>query len=240
MRYMIRFSYNGSKFQGFQRLKKDVTVQKTIEEALSSINKAAVEIKGAGRTDVGVHALGQCAHFDMNVDIPIERLKTALDHRLGSYIHIIDCQIVDANFHARFSVKEKIYVYRIYFGDENPFYEDFTYICPFKVNLSKMKKVGKLFLGVHNFQNFVSGKRDHYDAILYQISFKRQKQFLTITFRGKSFYRYMVRNLVGAMLDVGKGKRTISEVQEAIKNPTKEMTFTTAKSSGLYLKEVKY
>ena len=110
MRYLISISYDGSKFQGFQRLKENASVQKVIEDALTKINKDKVVIKGAGRTDRGVHALDQKAHFDLNININPEGLKKALNSLVKPYIYINDCKIVDENFHARFCVKEKAFL----------------------------------------------------------------------------------------------------------------------------------
>lgn len=103
-----------------------------------------------------------------------------------------------------------------------------------------MKKCAKLFLGVHNFKNFVSGSRTNYDCIIYDISFRIKKNILEINFIGQSFYRYMVRNLVGAMLDVSTKKNTIEEIKEALDNPEKPKQFSTALPSGLYLNKVLY
>ena len=157
MRYLISISYDGSKFQGFQRLKKNASVQKVIEDALTKINKDKVVIKGAGRTDRGVHALDQKAHFDLNINITPEGLKKALNSLVKPYIYINDCKIVDENFHARFCVKEKVYVYKINLGEYNPILKDYVNQNVNNIDIKAMKKASKVFLGVHNFKNFVSG-----------------------------------------------------------------------------------
>ena len=111
MRYLISISYDGSKFNGFQRLKENNSVQKIIETALTKINKSPVIIKGAGRTDRGVHALDQKAHFDLNINITEEGLKKAINSFVKPYVYIKDCIQVNNDFHARFNVVEKKYVY---------------------------------------------------------------------------------------------------------------------------------
>lgn len=110
MRYLIKFSYDGSKFNGFQSLKSHDGVQNKLDEALSIINKAPVHCKGAGRTDRGVHAYNQAAHFDLDVNVPPERLKRALNSLVGDYIHINECVEVAKDFHARFNVQRKRYI----------------------------------------------------------------------------------------------------------------------------------
>lgn len=240
MNYLISMKYDGSKFNGFQRLKNDPSVQKTLEEALTKINKEKVEIKGAGRTDRGVHALDQKASFKLDICISEDNLKEALNSLVKPYIYITNVKKVDENFHARFNVLEKEYIYKINLGEFNPLLEDYTYQVPFKLDIKKMKQVSKIFIGPHNFKNFVSGERDNYDAIIKSIKFIKKGEILEIHFIGKSFYRYMVRNLVGAMFDTSKGKVEINAIKEALENPEKEVQFSTAVPNGLYLNKIKY
>ena len=240
MKYFVRFSYDGSKFFGFQRLKNQVTVQEEIEKALSKIDQSNVNIKGAGRTDRGVHAKGQCAHFELVHNIPPTGLKSVLNKLLFPYISISECFVVKDDFHARFSVTQKTYCYRIYTGEFDPCLYDYTYECSKDFNLALMQKVANLFIGGHNFCNFVSGKRVSYAAIIDVIFFQEEGDYLNIYFIGKSFYRYMIRNLVGAMLDVGRGKRTLDEVKMALDDPDYIYSFSTVISNGLYLMDVKY
>ena len=240
MRYLISISYDGSKFQGFQRLKENASVQKVIEDALTKINKDKVVIKGAGRTDRGVHALDQKAHFDLNINITPEGLKKALNSLVKPYIYINDCKIVDENFHARFCVKEKVYVYKINLGEYNPILKDYVNQNVNNLDIKTMKKASKVFLGVHNFKNFVSGERDNYDCIIYKIKFKVVNNILEIEFTGKSFYRYMVRNMVGALILVGCGKISIEEFKNMIDNENKDYSYLTVPANGLYLESVEY
>lgn len=239
MNYLIRIAYDGSKFYGFQRLKGKISVQDVLERALSKINKSFVEVKGAGRTDRGVHANGQCVSFHLDVNISCEGLKKGLNSLIGPYIRIKDCALVNENFHARFNVLKKTYVYKINLGEYNPICCDYIYQCPYNLDVNKMKKVADLYLGIHNFHNFVSGTRENYDSILYGIFFSCKEEILEISFTGRSFYRYMVRNLVGAMLEVGRGKVDISYVLEML-GSEKEMTCFTAPACGLYLENIEY
>jgi tRNA pseudouridine38-40 synthase len=192
MYYLIKISYDGSKFYGFQRLNGHVSVQKVLEEALTKINKKEVVVKGAGRTDRGVHAYNQGVSFKLDVNIDMEGLKDALNSLIGPYIYVNYIQEVDENFHARFSTVSKKYVYKINLGKYNVHSVDYVYQCPYKLNIDLIKKVGDLYLGIHDFKNFVSGSRDNYEAIIYDINYKESNDILEITFHGKSFYRYMV------------------------------------------------
>lgn len=239
MRYLIKIQYDGSKFNGFQRLKENKSVQREIEEALSKISKENITIKGAGRTDRGVHAYAQMAHFDMKLNIPPANLKRAINSLINKYIYIDECMIVNDEFHARFNVKEKTYVYKINLGEYNPLKEDYYLQGINNLDISKMKKVSKLFIGIHDFENFVSGSRDNYQAIIYSIKFKKKKDTLEIEFKGKSFYRYMVRNLVGAMIDVALDKVSLEDVKNSLDKKT-DKKFSTALSNGLYLMDIQY
>lgn len=240
MRYLISISYDGSKFQGFQRLKENNSVQKTIENALTIINKKEVVIKGAGRTDRGVHALDQKAHFDLDININPKSLKKALNGLVKPYIYINDCKLVENDFHARFCVKEKTYIYKINLGKYNPILNDYVNQNVKNLDIKMMKKASKIFIGVHNFKNFVSGQRENYDCIIYKIKFKKKNDILEIEFNGKSFYRYMVRNLVGALIEVGKHKVTSDDIKNMLENYNEKITLPTAEACGLYLKQIKY
>lgn len=239
MRYLIVISYDGSKFYGFQRLNDYNTVQKVLEEALSLINKSPVLVKGAGRTDRGVHAIGQCVSFDLDVNITIDGLRKALNSIIKPYIYVKEVYVVDKDFHARFNTIKKKYVYKINLGDYNPLMSDYVYQCEYKLDLERMKEVAKLYLGVHDFHNFVSGERDNSKCIIYDINFSVDNNILNIEFVGKSFYRYMVRNLVGMMIEVGRGKVDISNVKKML-DSIDEIFGYTAPACGLYLMDIDY
>ena len=240
MRYLVELSYDGSNFNGFQRLNDERSVQAELEHALSIINKADVEVKGAGRTDKGVHALGQRAHFDLDVDVPIDRLQTALNDILPGDIRIISIEKVTQDFHARFNVTKKVYEYKINTGEYDVFKNNYYYQYKYDFNIDILKEVASLFIGVHNFKNFVSGERDNYEAIIYNIDINKDNDIITITFEGKSFYRYMVRNLVGAMLDVARGKATIEDVKNMLDNYEIDKHLSCAPANGLYLNKIYY
>ena len=234
MRIFLVFKYDGSYFNGFQRQKNVRSVQKDIEESLSNIYNKEIEIKGAGRTDAKVHANGQTATAD--VPYYIDDLKDMLNMELKNII-IKKIKVVDDDFHARFSAKGKVYLYKIKLNTKgtNPYY-----LCLKNVDVDKMKETSKLFIGTHNFINFVSGSREDYTSTIHSIKFFKCFNYLLIYFDGVGFYRYMVRNLVGAMIDVGKGKTSISVVKKMIEDPTYRKQLSTALPQGLYLQKVKY
>lgn len=240
MKYLITVSYDGSKYYGFQRLNDLPSIQKELEDALSVINKDKVYVKGSGRTDRGVHAIGQRCHFELKYDIPCERLINAINSLLSNYVRVLDCIKVNDDFHARFSVKKKIYKYIINMGKYDVIKEDYLYNYCKKLDIKSMKRASKYLIGKHSYKVFVSGDRDNYNSEIYKIIFKKEKDILTITFEGKSFYRYMVRNMVGALLLVGCGKISIEEFKNMIDSDENKYTYITAPSNGLYLESVEY
>lgn len=238
MRYLIKIAYDGSKCYGFQKLNNQQTVQNEIERCLSIINKKPVTIKGAGRTDRGVHAFGQRAHFDLDISIHPQNLIFALNRILVDHVRILDCQEVDNNFHARFMVKKKSYEYHIYCRKDNPLLIDYAYCYDYKFNIRKMRKAAKLMSGSHNYINFVSGPRNNYEAIVDKIKVVKSKKEVIITFTGKSFYRYMIRNMVGALIEVGQGKKDLEYINDLLNKSN--IDCTKAPANGLYLMEVEY
>src|SRR5574344_95143 len=141
MKYLITISYDGSNFYGFQRQNKKRTIQNEIEMALSIINKKKTEIKGAGRTDKGVHAYGQRACFLLDYEILPARLKKALNDILPNDIYITDCEVVNNAFHPRFDVKEKTYVYKINIGAYDPLLNNYYYQMMYPINYKKLREV---------------------------------------------------------------------------------------------------
>lgn len=240
MKYLARISYDGSKFQGFQRLNNGLGVQNEIEKVLSKVNGSIVKIVGAGRTDAGVHAKDQCIHFDLQRDISLDKLKYIMNRMLSPYVSVNTLEVVKNDFHARYSVKEKTYLYKVYLGEKNVFLEDYAYCFYNKLDLEDMKQCSKLFIGTYDFRNFVSGKRDNYMSIINEFQIFQEGEFLFFELKGKSFYRYMVRSIVGAVMSVGVGKAKISDIESALKEPLKKKQFLVAPPNGLYLTEIKY
>ena len=239
MKYFISGAYDGSKYYGFQRQKGKLSVQEVLEKALMKINKGEVLIKGAGRTDRGVHALSQGVSFELDKDIPPERLVNAINSIVLPYIKVNYAKYVENDFHARFSVKEKKYTYVINTGDFDPIMNDYLYNYNKYLDIKKMKKAAKVLLGAHSYEAFTSGKRDNYNSIIASINFTKKNNIIKITFVGKSFYRYMIRNLVGALILVGEGKIN-SEDLKNILDLKREGNYMTVPANGLYLVDVKY
>ena len=239
MRYLIRFSYDGTKFHGFQRQNDVKNVQGTLERVLSDVFESDIVIKGSGRTDAGVHANGQCAHFDIDKKITKEDINI-INRILNDEIVIKSYKLVRNDFHARHDVKRKKYIYKLNIGDFDKTKEGYCNQKRLKLDFSLMKRAMKLFVGTHDFRNFVSGPRLDYTTTIYKTKIKRKGDMVLFEFVGIGFYRYMVRHLVGAVIDVGRGKAKVSDIERMIENPLVEKNLSVVPAEGLYLVEVKY
>lgn len=239
MRYKAIVSYDGSMFNGFQRLNDLRTVQQELEKAISIVNKSDVTIKGASRTDKGVHAKGQVIHFDLDVDVPVDRLKKAINKILPSDIRIMSINVVSNDFHARHSAFGKRYIYKIYTGEYDVFLDRYYTQYDYPIDIDKMKKASNIFIGMHDFRNFTAGERDNYLSSITKIIIRKSGNFIQIEFIGKSFYRYMVRNIVNALLLVSRDKMSMEEVKSLLDGEI-DKPMTPASPNGLYLEEVLY
>lgn len=239
MRYLIKFSYDGTKFHGFQRQKNVKNVQGTIEKVLSNILQEKIIIKGSGRTDAGVHAFCQCAHFDTTKKITankMQKINKALNHE----IVIKTYQKVKSNFHARHNVKWKKYLYKIYLGNSDTSKKGYYYEIKGKLNIKNMKNTAKLFEGTHDFRNFVSGKRINYITTIFHVKITKRGKTIILEFKGVGFYRYMIRHLVGAIIDVGRGKVDKNVVFNMLHQINIPKTLSVVPAEGLYLAKIKY
>ncbi len=240
MRYLAKISYDGSKFFGFQRLEDHKTVQEEVERVLSIINKSVVKVSGAGRTDRGVHALGQGISFDLNVNIPPENLKEAMNALLDKSVYVKEVLVKDNFFHARFDAVMKTYEYVINVGEYDAIYNDYVYNYGYPLDIMKMKAASKYLVGAHSFRAFTSGERKNYNSIISSVKLRKKADRIYITFKGKSFYRYMVRNMVGALIYVGCGKGDAAIIKEMIDSDKKKFNYLTVPANGLCLIDVKY
>lgn len=239
MRYLGIISYDGTFFHGFQRQKDKVSVQKTVEDAISKVLDTNIVIKGAGRTDAKVHALGQTFHFDYDNKLPAH-FKQNLNAIFEGRIKLKKIKKVDDNFHARHSALGKHYCYKINLGNYQDKYEGYIYQPKFKIDVKKLREIKNIFIGTHNFHNFTSGKREDYVSTITKIKLKRKGNKLEINFYGKAFFRYMVRNLVGAMLFYARGKVSLDEVKRMLDDEEWNRTLITAPPEALYLVKVYY
>jgi len=242
MRYLMTFSYDGTNYNGYQKQVNKNTIQDNIEDNLSKILNQKISISSSGRTYAKVHAVNAKAHFDIDKKIDINKLRNSLNKLINNDIYIKDIIEVPNDFHARFNVIKKEYIYKINIGEYNPIDRNYIYQYNKILDIKKMKKASKYLIGTHDFKSFtkVDQIEKDYTRTIYNINFKLKNNILEITFIGNGFLRYMVRNLVGILIEVGNDKREISEIKEILEAKDRIKAGITAPPEGLYLKNVKY
>ena len=243
MKYLIKFSYDGSSYSGFQTQKGLETVQEKMEEALKIVNNnQRTPIIATGRTDKGVHALCQYGHANIDVNITEKKLKRALNSNLPDDIHVISTQIVDKDFHARYNVKEKEYQYKINVGEYNPLERKYIFQYNYKLDTNSMKEAIQVFKGTHDFRAFVTDNKEKENCIrtITEVNITEENNIITITFKGDGFLRYQVRNMVGLLIKVGENKLSTKDVERILESKDRTKSGKTAPPQGLYLVNVKY
>ena len=247
MRYFMTFAYDGSKYKGYQKQPKGKTVQNEIEKALTTINGGeAVSIHASGRTDAGVHALNQKAHFDLDMKhITPEKLKDGLNSLIPKDIYVKHIEIVPDDFHARHNAKAKEYIYMINMGEYNPIEKDYVYQYNKKLDVAEIERALKYLEGTHNFKSFTKGDEDKedYTRTIVQTNLIRNMKSLnkiTLSFLGTGFMRYQVRNMIGTLIEIGEGKRKSEDIIDILNAQDRRKAGKTASPEGLYLKDVLY
>lgn len=243
MRFLIKFSYDGTAYSGFQTQKNLDTIQERIEIALTKINNnQKTTITATGRTDKGVHALCQYGHTDLTVKINEKQLKRALNSNLPVDIHVIETKVVDDNFHARYNVKSKEYKYYINIGEYNPIERNHVFQYNYQLNTDKMNKALKYFIGTHDFRAFVTDNKEKENCIrtIKSATLEEKEEKIVITFSGDGFLRYQVRNMVGLLIRVGENKISPEDVEKILKSKDRTKSGKTAPPEGLYLTRVDY
>ncbi len=243
--HKLLIAYDGTLFAGWQIQGKKPTVQGHLEQVLARCWGHHVTLYGSGRTDAGVHAHGQVAHFRAEPKFrDLSSLQSALNFYLPREIRILQAKYTPETFHSRFSAKGKEYRYRI---GQGPFLDPFeinrAWHVPRKLDIDAMGKAGQLFVGTHDFASFTSNpgyKRETTVRSIRSVRFQRQGAILAICFRGEGFLYRMVRNLVGALVKVGHGRITQQELKKILEAQRRSAAPYTAPACGLYLEKVFY
>lgn len=241
MRYVAVVEYLGTNYFGWQRQPFEISVQQIIEDKLSAIFNKEIKIYASGRTDARVHAYGQVFHFDAEA-FPVNQLKYALNKMLPGDIKIVKLKKTTDDFHARFSAKSKTYEYLIYLGAKDPFLYNRVLFYPFDIDVKKLRKDAKSFIGTHNFQNFTSKKEDDANFVrtINTVSVQKKGELLKISFTGDGFMRGQVRVMVGALLAVNAGKEPPDFINDNLMAETRKIINHKVIGNGLYLKKVTY
>lgn len=241
----LTLQYEGTNYHGWQRQKNGTSIQEIIEKNLEVITKKSIPLHGSGRTDAGVHALNQVANFVTDSRISPESIKNALNSLLPDDIYIKKAEYAAPEFHSRYSAKRKTYEYRILNSKESDvFLRRYTWHIREDLDLKEMKKCLSMIVGIHDFSSFrasgssnINPVREMFRA---ELSERDQDGTIRLTFEANGFLRHMVRNIVGTIVDAGKGKITDVEFKEILNAHDRKKAGARAPAQGLFLEIVEY
>ena len=240
----LTIEYDGTEFNGWQAQAKGLrTVQGEIEKALKKIFKSEIRLYGSGRTDAGVHALGQVANFKITAPMPVAVIQKALNSNLPEDVSVTKAEEVPLNFHAQYSAKSKIYRYTIlHRASRRAYGRQFCLHFPYKLDLAIMKKEAKSLIGRKDFRSFGSLDKGHGrdNAIRHvtKIDIKKKGDIITIDIEANGFLYKMVRNIVGTLLDVGTGRLPTGSIKKILTKKNRKVASPPAPAHGLCLLKV--
>ncbi len=241
----VILEYDGTDFYGFQYQPGVPTIQGELEKVLSKILKERVTVYGSGRTDAGVHALGQVINFRSQAKIPIDRVCIAMNSLLPPSIAAISACEVKEDFHARYSARSRLYRYVILNRSVRSAIQGrFCWHVPEPLDVCAMSQAAECLVGVHDFTAFATADRDERDSSsvrnVMQASVEHQGEHVVFNIRANAFLRSMVRSIVGTLVEIGLGKRRASEMCEILESCDRRLAGKTAPPQGLFLVEVEY
>ena len=236
---LMTVEYNGANFHGWQKQKNKRTVQGELEEKIKILTGDEVKVEGSGRTDKGVHALGQVATVDIEKNIPLSNFKTALNKLLSDDVCVKSVKFASSDFHPRFNAKRKTYRY-VLSKMRSALEHDLVTYYPYKVDVERMKKASELFLGKHNFKAFCASGATvkDFEREIYDLKITERGSKIIFETTGNGFLYNMVRIIVGTLLEIEKiGEENILK---AFKEGDRSLVGKTMAPNGLYLKKVEY
>ena len=239
--YKITISYDGTDYFGWQRQPDKKTIQGELENVLYNFQSKKINVLGAGRTDAGVHALGQVAHFIADIKLDNSELQQAINGQLPHDIRVTALEKTGPNFHARKYARSKIYQYRIFnTGDISPFLIRYALYITSPLNITKMKKAAAHFIREDDFSSFSSNRLLHPVRNVFRSEIRKKGEEIIYTVEATGFLKYMVRTLVGTLLEIGKGKLEPEDIDKLFKQKKRSLSSPTAPPKGLCLVKVNY
>jgi len=243
-KFKLAIEYDGTAYHGWQRQKSDRSIQAEIEKALAVMTRQTVTLSASGRTDAGVHALGQTAHFTCDTTITPEAFLKGLNSLLPDDIVIQACEAVPESFHARYDARRKTYRYRI-LNRAVPSAVDIRYVWHIRqpLQVDAMQAAAAHLVGPHDFKAFEgtgSPRTSTVRTIFHAVLTKESDGYLLFEIEGDGFLRYMVRNIVGTLVEVGRGKITPDEFKAVLESKDRKQAGATAPPQGLFLVAVDY
>ena len=243
-RYKIKIEYEGTPFVGWQFQKNGQSVQEILQKAIFNLSKENVVVSGAGRTDSGVHAFAQVAHFDLKKKIKRKNLLPAINQNIGNKpVTVLKINKVNKKFHARHDAKKRTYLYLI-INRQSPLtlQKNKAWHIRKKLNVKAMKKGAKLLLGTHDFSTFRASSCGARSPIktMEKILIKKNKNKITLQFTSRSFLQQQVRSMVGCIKNLGEEKWSLNDFKNSFKSKNRSKCAPPAPACGLYLKKISY
>ncbi|MBA65930.1 MAG: tRNA pseudouridine(38-40) synthase TruA [Candidatus Marinimicrobia bacterium] len=242
MKYKMTIQYDGSYFSGWQIQDTQCTVQGLIESILQKISKNSerIIIYGAGRTDTGVHAWGQIAHVELNMNLQTYELQNALNGNLPKYCRIMKIEKVPKDFHSRFDAKSRQYLYQCYTGS-SILNDNQAWILP-SIDLNLLNGLAKYCIGLNNFLSFSKYSKDkkNTNCLVYEAYWLKNHQMSTFYIKANRYLHHMIRYLVGSMIGVQQGRMSEAEFKALLDKPKKDVKIFRAPSRGLILEKINY
>ena len=243
MRIKLKICYDGTAYCGWQVQPNGVTVQQVVEQAVQLATGQKVRVTGSGRTDAGVHAQCQVAHFDTDSTSPPKKMYKALNAHLPQDIKVLSSEQVEDDFHACTWAKKKTYCYSLYLSDvENPLRERYAVKVDGRLDLQKVQECAQVFIGEHDFKAFCASGSGAKTTVrtIYNIDIESQQEKLNVYVTGNGFLYNMVRIMVGALVGVGRGEMEIQDVEQMLKTGERHVNVKTLSPKGLCLMNVEY
>ena len=239
----LLIEYDGTNYAGWQWQKNAITIQETLSKAIEQVIQEKVTIYGAGRTDAGVHAIGQVANFHTHSNIPSERLLLAINFYLPHDITVKEAVDVPETFHAQYCAVSKVYQYTL-FNDwiRTALNRNFCYVCGFQLDVDKMTNAAQYFIGAHDFTSFTTKALQEKNRIrtVKRLEIKKEGKYIYFTVEADGFLYNMVRSIVGTLIEVGRGKIEAESIKDILNAKNRNSAGPTAPARGLCLIEVKY
>ncbi len=240
MKYLINLSYNGNEFYGYQIQKNKITVEGELEKSLSKILNSNINTLASSRTDRKVHALNQFCTFEYEKKIDLKKLTKSLNSIINEGIHIKSIKKAKNDFNIRYDVVKKTYIYKINMGEYNPIEKDYIYQYCKKIDKELIDKFINIVSGEHNFRSFTSDKDNSNYVRDIKISYKISNKILYLQFESNGFLRYMIRNIVGLLIDINDGKKNINDINKIFKQENRESLGKAIDGCGLYLINIQF
>ncbi|MEP7074622.1 MAG: tRNA pseudouridine(38-40) synthase TruA [Acidobacteriota bacterium] len=249
MNFKLLIQYDGTDFHGWQVQENARSIQGELERVIGVLDDGEVKVAGSGRTDAGVHAEGQVANVHLRRDFTPNKLRLAINGNLSRDIRILDVEVAREEFHARFSAKKKTYVYRVVNAPVmSPFWRRFAHHETRRLDISRMTEAAQCFIGEHDWTAFASAKSDGETRVRTITEFtidsvwdeRARSSIIEFRISANGFLRYMVRSIVGTMLEVGRREKDVQTIRTAIADGDRDLAGITASACGLTLFKVAY